>query len=85
MTLFRSTIITENEESPFPGEQKRAFEESLGTPVVVFEVCLLSPPGSSSGLHLCVSDGFLKKETVTGTRIAYLAIMPTRRNANIQT
>jgi len=36
-------------------------------------------------LHLCVSDGFLKKETVTGTRIDYLAIMPTRRNANIQT
>jgi len=36
-------------------------------------------------MHLCVSDGFLKKETVTGTRIDYLAIMPTRRNANIQT
>ena len=36
-------------------------------------------------MHLCVNDGFLKKETVTGTRIDYLAIMPTRRNANIQT
>jgi len=36
-------------------------------------------------MHLCVSDGFLKKETVTGPRIDYLAIMPTRRNANIQT
>jgi hypothetical protein len=36
-------------------------------------------------MHLCVSYGFLKKETVTGTRIDYLAIMPTRRNTNIQT
>lgn len=36
-------------------------------------------------MHLCVNDGFLKKETVTGTRIDYLVIMPTRRNVNIQT
>jgi hypothetical protein len=32
-----------------------------------------------------ISHGFLKKEIATGTRIVYLAIMPTRRNANIQT
>ena len=70
---------------PVSGGTETGFWGELRDPCGGFKVCLLSPPESSSGMHLCVSDGFLKKETVTGTRIDYLAIMPTRRNANIQT
>ena len=69
----------------FRGNRNGLLRRDKGPLWWYFKACLLSPSGSSSGMHLCVNDGFLKKETVTGTRIDYWVIMPTRRNANIQT